>query len=59
MSRFNVANSTQINIDAKHPGPVINKNIYGQFAEHLGRLFYGGLWVGARFGYPQHPGLAQ
>ena len=46
MSRFNVANSTQINIDAKHPGTVINKNIYGQFAEHLGRLFYGGLWVG-------------
>ena len=46
MSRFNAANSTQINIDARHPGPVINKNIYGQFAEHLGRLFYGGLWVG-------------
>ena len=26
--------------------PVINKEIYGQFAEHLGRCIYGGLWVG-------------
>lgn len=24
----------------------INKNIYGQFAEHLGRCIYEGLWVG-------------
>ena len=32
----------QIN-DAKQ---VINKEIYGQFAEHLGSCIYGGLWVG-------------
>ena len=25
-------------------GPVINRNIYGQFAEHLGRCVYGGLF---------------
>lgn len=25
---------------------IINKNIYGQFAEHLGTCIYGGLWVG-------------
>ena len=24
----------------------INKEIYGQFAEHLGTCIYGGLWVG-------------
>ena len=24
----------------------INKNIYGQFAEHLGRCIYDGIWVG-------------
>ena len=24
----------------------INKEIYGQFAEHLGACIYGGLWVG-------------
>lgn len=28
------------------PRWVINRNIYGQFAEHLGRLVYEGLWVG-------------
>jgi alpha-N-arabinofuranosidase len=33
-------------IDATKPGPVINKNIYGQFSEHLGRCIYEGLWVG-------------
>ncbi len=33
-------------LDTAKPGPVINKNIYGQFAEHLGRCIYEGLWVG-------------
>jgi len=33
-------------IDASKPGPVINKAIYGQFAEHLGRCIYEGIWVG-------------
>ena len=28
------------------PRWTINRNIYGQFAEHLGRLVYEGLWVG-------------
>ena len=28
------------------PRAVINRNIYGQFAEHLGRLIYEGIWVG-------------
>lgn len=35
-----------LTIDTGQPGPVINKNIYGQFAEHLGRLLYDGMWVG-------------
>ena len=25
---------------------VISRNIYGHFAEHLGRCIYGGIWVG-------------
>ncbi len=33
-------------IDATKPGAVINKNIYGQFAEHLGHCIYEGIWVG-------------
>src|ERR1700744_2107120 len=27
-------------------GPVINRNIYGHFAEHLGHCIYGGFYVG-------------
>lgn len=38
--------NTQLSVDTTKPGPVINKNIYGQFAEHLGRGVYEGLWVG-------------
>jgi alpha-N-arabinofuranosidase len=33
-------------IDATKPGPVINKNLYGQFSEHLGHCIYEGIWVG-------------
>ena len=32
---------------------VINKEIYGQFAEHLGTCIYGGLWVGEKFFHSQ------
>ena len=35
-----------VTVDAAKPGAVINKNIYGQFAEHLGTGIYGGMWVG-------------
>lgn len=35
-----------IKINTQNPGPVINKNIYGQFVEHLGRGVYEGIWVG-------------
>ena len=35
-----------ITIDALHPGAIINKNVYGQFAEHLGTGIYEGIWVG-------------
>lgn len=39
------------------PGSVINRNIYGQFAEHLGRLVYEGLWVGEGSPIPNTRGL--
>ena len=38
--------TASIAIDAAKPGAVINKNIYGQFAEHLGHCIYEGIWVG-------------
>ena len=33
-----------LNLNEK--GNTIPKEIYGQFAEHLGSCIYGGLWVG-------------
>lgn len=39
---------TRVRVEDGKPGPTISKNIYGQFAEHLGRGIYGGLWVGER-----------
>lgn len=33
-------------LDFESAKVTINKNIYGQFAEHLGRCIYDGIWVG-------------
>ncbi|WP_049721033.1 alpha-N-arabinofuranosidase [Gilvimarinus polysaccharolyticus] len=38
--------NVDIDIRADQAGPIINKDIYGQFAEHLGRGIYEGVWVG-------------
>ena len=37
-----------VNVRANEPGPVINPNVYGQFAEHLGAGIYEGVWVGEK-----------
>ena len=34
-----------VTVHADKPGDVIPKEIYGQFAEHLGTCIYGGLWA--------------
>ncbi len=39
-------NKAQISISTAESKQVIHKEIYGQFAEHLGSCIYGGLWVG-------------
>src|SRR5947209_10643450 len=44
-------------IRADQPHGTINRNIYGEFAEHLGRLIYGGLWVGEDSPIPNTRGL--
>lgn len=36
---------------------VINKNIYGHFAEHLGRCIYEGIWVGEDSPIPNTQGI--
>ena len=44
-----------VRVDA--PGAIIDKNVYGQFAEHLGRLIYDGIWVGEGSPIPNTRGI--
>ena len=46
-----------LTIHADQPQGVINPNIYGQFAEHLGRCIYEGLWVGEDSSIPNTRGI--
>lgn len=45
LSSLHAAEAT-LTLRADQPGPVINRNIYGHFAEHLGHCIYEGIWVG-------------
>jgi alpha-N-arabinofuranosidase len=47
----------QLVVVANHPGPVISKDIYGHFSEHLGTCIYGGLWVGTDSKIPNTYGI--
>ena len=51
------AASVDLTVNADQPGPVINKNIYGQFAEHLGHGIYEGIWVGEKSRIPNTNGF--
>jgi len=42
---------------ADQPGAVVNRNIYGHFAEHLGRGIYEGIWVGQDSPIPNTRGI--
>lgn len=42
---------------ADHSGAIINRNIYGHFAEHLGRCIYEGFWVGPDSPIPHTRGI--
>jgi alpha-N-arabinofuranosidase len=48
---------TEIKIDLSKPIGKINKNIYGHFAEHLGRCIYDGFWVGPESKIPNTNGI--
>ena len=48
--------AASLTLDATTPGPVINKNIYGQFSEHLGHCIYEGIWVGPDSPIPNNRG---
>lgn len=45
-----------ITIHADQGKTLINKEIYGQFAEHLGTCIYGGIWVGENSTIPNTKG---
>src|SRR4051812_44700605 len=38
--------TANVTIDTSKPGAEIDRHLYGQFAEHLGRGIYEGIWVG-------------
>ena len=40
------AGNVKATVHADKAGAKINREIYGQFSEHLGSCIYGGLWVG-------------
>ncbi len=51
------AETATLTLHADQPGPVINRNIYGQFAEHLGHCIYEGVWVGPDSPIPNTRGI--
>jgi alpha-N-arabinofuranosidase len=46
-----------LTIRVDQPGGTINRDIYGQFAEHLGRCVYEGVWVGEDSAIPNTRGI--
>ncbi len=44
-------------VDATAAQDTISKYVYGQFAEHLGRCIYGGIWVGENSPIPNTRGI--
>ncbi len=53
--QLSIAQVTAV-LHADQAGSVIPKEIYGQFAEHLGSCIYGGLWVGENSDIPNTSG---
>jgi alpha-L-arabinofuranosidase len=52
---FIMSNNVIVNADITKG--IINKNIYGHFAEHLGRCIYEGIWVGEDSSIPNTKGI--
>lgn len=51
------ASPVVVSIDAKRPGAEISRDVFGQFAEHLGRGVYEGIWVGPDSPIPNTRGV--
>jgi alpha-N-arabinofuranosidase len=51
------AERIELTVDASKAGAKIDRNIFGQFAEHLGRGVYEGIWVGPDSSIPNTRGI--
>ena len=51
------ADAVSVKVETQQTGPTISRHIFGQFAEHLGRGIYGGLWVGPDSKIPNTRGI--
>jgi alpha-L-arabinofuranosidase len=49
--------AVSLTVRANAPGPKIDRHIFGQFSEHLGRGIYGGIWVGKNSRIPNTRGI--
>lgn len=56
-AQFAVAQKVQLLVDVSKAGAKIDRNIFGQFAEHLGRGIYEGIWVGPDSTIPNTRGI--
>lgn len=54
---FASAQTLELSIRADEPGDQISRHLYGQFAEHLGRGIYEGIWVGENSPIPNTNGF--
>lgn len=52
-----LADDVELTVRADQPGDTISRYLYGQFAEHLGRGIYGGIWVGEDSDIPNTRGF--
>ncbi|MFL6308289.1 MAG: alpha-N-arabinofuranosidase [Candidatus Sulfotelmatobacter sp.] len=51
------AQKIELSVDASRTGARIDRNIFGQFAEHLGHGIYDGIWVGPDSSIPNTRGV--
>jgi alpha-N-arabinofuranosidase len=54
---FADAQQVELSVDVSKAGPKIDRNIFGQFAEHLGHGIYDGIWVGLDSTIPNTRGI--
>jgi alpha-N-arabinofuranosidase len=48
--------AAKVVVHTDHPGPQVSREIFAQFAEHLGTGVYGGIWVGKSSSIPNIDG---